>query len=147
TEQWLALVVAERLETSPCLRAVLVGHSYGAVTATSVAAALEERFPDRVAAVALDRATQLYGRPGPPMPKRAPVLNIYQLNEGWHGVPIRGANVVNVNASSAVAPVDGAAGGPLRTVWHNNLDDAAVVRERAVAAIVSWVRDGTPPAP
>jgi peptidoglycan/LPS O-acetylase OafA/YrhL len=147
TEQWLAAVLAARLEASPCLRVALIGHSYGAVTATSVAAALEERFPGRLAVVALDRATQLYGRPKPPLPKQAPVLNIFQLNEGWHGVPIWGANVINVNASSAVAPVDGTTGGPLRTVWHNNLDDATVVRERAASAIVAWVRDGALAAP
>lgn len=147
TEEWLSAVVAARLQASPCARVALVGHSYGAVAATSVAAALEDRFPDRVAVVALDRATQLYGRPNPPMPRRAPVLNIFQLNEGWHGRPIWGANVMNVNASSALAPVDGAMGGPLRTVWHSTLDDAAVVRERAVDAIVAWVRDGAAPAP
>lgn len=147
TEQWLTAVVAARLEASPCLRVALIGHSYGAVTATSVAAALEQRFPGRLAVIALDRATQLYGRPKPPMPKLAPVLNIYQLNEGWHGGPIWGANVVNLNGSSAVAPVDGVMGGPLRTVWHSNLDDAPVVRDRAVGAIVGWILDGAIPEP
>ncbi len=147
TERWLEVTLGARLEASPCTRAVLIGHSYGAVTATSVAAALEMRFPDQVAVVAVDRATQLYGRPKPPMPVRVPVLNIFQRNEGWHGMPIWGANVVNVDASSAVAPVDGAMGGPLRTVWHANLDDAQVVRDRAVGAILTWIHEGVFQAP
>ncbi|HXF51260.1 MAG TPA: acyltransferase [Dehalococcoidia bacterium] len=147
TERWLTAVVESRLASSPCVRVALIGHSYGAVTATSIAAALEERFPDRVAVLALDRTTALYSRPNPPMPAKAPLVNIFQLNEGWHGAPIWGANVVNVNASSAVAPVDGAMGGPLRTAWHSTLDDAPVVRQRAVDAIVAWVRDGALPQP
>lgn len=145
-ERWLAAVVGERLRQSPCLRAVLIGHSYGGVTATSVAAALEDRFPGRVLAVPFDRATQLYGRPDPPLPRLAPVLNIFQLNEGWHGRPLWGANIVNVNASSAVAPVDGFTGGPLRTVRHTTLDDAPALQRRAVAAVVTFVRNGVLPA-
>lgn len=139
-EQWLGHEVALRLEAMPCLRAVLLGHSHGAVTVTSVTAALDMRFGARMYGVIIDRTTALYDRNATEMPLRTPILNVYQLNEGWHGSGIGRPNVTNVDASTErapVAPSDG--GGGLALVSHKTLDDAAAAQRTIEDAVVAWV--------
>ena len=86
-EQWLAADLRHRMEALPCLRAVLIGHSHGAVLATSVLAALDARFGARLYGVVMDRSLLYYDRHAVELPQRASILNVYQTNEGWHGKP------------------------------------------------------------
>ncbi|MBF6600013.1 MAG: hypothetical protein IVW36_05850 [Dehalococcoidia bacterium] len=138
-EQWLTQQIGLRLIAMPCLRTAIIGHSHGGVTVTSVTAALDARFGRRMFGVLLDRTTVLYDRQAKEMPRQTPLLNIYQANEGWHGEAIDQANVTNVDASMAMAPVapsDGGGGSAL--VSHKTLDDAPAVQRRVVDAVVAW---------
>ncbi|MHB8377009.1 MAG: alpha/beta fold hydrolase [Dehalococcoidia bacterium] len=138
-EQWIEHDVARRLDALPCLRVALIGHSHGGVTVTSVTAALDGRYAGRMFGVMLDRTTALYDRPATEMPVKTPLLNVYQTNEGWHGVPIDQPNVMNVDASREVAPIapsDGGGGPAL--VSHKTLDDAPAVQRRVVDAVMAW---------
>ncbi len=139
-ERWLAHDVARRLDDTPCLRAVIIGHSHGAVTVTSVTAALDGRYAARLLGVLLDRTTALYDRNARELPSRTRVLNFYQLNEGWHGVPLGQPNIVDVDASAARAPIaasDG--GGGLALVSHKTVDDATAVQRAIEDAVMWWV--------
>jgi hypothetical protein len=139
-EQWLEVQLRRRLESSACLRAVLFGHSHGGVTATSVMATLESRFPARLYGVILDRSIALYDRAARELPLEAPLLNVYQLNEGWHGVPIDQPNVVNIDQSSQVAPVEPRSGPePVGRVTHTNLDDSLAVQTGIVTRVMEWI--------
>jgi hypothetical protein len=139
-ERWIEAYAGARLRELPCLRAVIVGHSHGGVTVTSVTAALEGVYADRMLGVAIDRTTKLYDRNATEMPRRARLLNVFQTNEGWHGEPIDAANVENVDESderAPVAPSDG--GGAPALVSHKTLDDAPAVQSRVVDEIVAWL--------
>jgi hypothetical protein len=137
-EQWLSLQVSRRLEAVPCMRAVLMGHSHGGVTVGSVTAALDARFSDRMFGVLLDRTDKLYDRTTDLMPALTPILNVYQLNEGWHGAPIGQANVTNVDVSDAVAPSDpDRPGSPSARVTHPTMDYAPAVQSVVVDAAVA----------
>ena len=139
-EQWLTRDIEVRLEAMPCLRAVLIGHSHGGVAVTSIAAALEERYAGRIFGVLIDRTIALYDRAADEMPATIPLLNVFQLNEGWHGLPIDAPNVTNFDASAERAPVspsDGG-GGPA-IVSHKTLDDAPAVQQRIVNAVMAWL--------
>lgn len=138
-EHWLAHDVALRLLAMPCLRAALIGHSHGAVTVTSVTAALDSTFGSRMFGALIDRTTVLYDRPATEMPARTPLLNIFQTNEGWHGEAIDQPNVTNIDASreeAPIAPSDGGGGPAL--VSHKTLDDAPAVQQRIVDAVLAW---------
>jgi len=138
-ETWLAAHVRELLDDVPCARVVLIGHSHGGVTATAVALALEAQNADRMLVVLIDRTAVLYDRIAEEMPQETRVLNFFQLNEGWHGVPIDQPNVENIDESderAPVAPSDG--GGGLAIVSHKTLDDAVAVQQQAVEKSVSW---------
>ena len=124
----------------PCLRTVLVGHSHGGVTVTSIATALEDRFPGRMFGAVIDRTIALYDRDAEELPVATPLLNLFQLNEGWHGVAIDLPNITNVDESgerAPVAPSDG--GGGLALVSHKTLDDAAAVQQRVVDGVIAWL--------
>src|SRR5205814_10629836 len=84
-EHWLTHDIAARLDAMPCLRTVLIGHSHGAVTVTSVTAALDARYSNRLYGVVIDRSSVLYDRFATDYPAKTPLLNVFQLNEGWHG--------------------------------------------------------------
>jgi hypothetical protein len=104
-----------------------------------VAAALDARYADRMLGVLIDRTVALYDRPATEMPALTRLLNFFQLNEGWHGVPIDQPNVENIDESderAPVAPSDG--GGGLAIVSHKTLDDAVAVQQQAVEKSVSW---------
>ncbi len=139
-EQWLARDITDRLEAMPCLRAVLIGHSHGGVTVTSVAAELDGTYAGRVFGVLIDRTTALYDRDATEMPLEIPLLNVFQLNEGWHGSYIDQPNITNVDDSgerAPVAPSDG--GGGLALVSHKTLDDAPRVRQQIEDAVMAWL--------
>jgi hypothetical protein len=142
-ERLIAHVVASDLTQSACARAVLIGHSHGGVTVTSVTAAIEDRFPSRMLGVLIDRSIALYDRPADEMPVRTRLLNVFQTNAGWHGVYLDGPNVINFDASSERAPVttsDGAGGPAL--VTHRTLDDVPAVQQRIVDEILRWAVEG-----
>jgi pimeloyl-ACP methyl ester carboxylesterase len=139
-EEWLTHDIEQRLDAMPCLRAVMIGHSHGGVTVTSVAAALDAAYADRVFGVLIDRTIALYDRPATEMPTSIPLLNFYQLNEGWHGVPLNLPNVTDIDESTErapVAPSDG--GGGLAIVSHKTLDDATPVQQRVVDGVMAWL--------
>jgi hypothetical protein len=138
-ERYLTAEVGRRLDASPCLEAVILGHSHGGVTVTDVTAALEGRASGRMFGVLLDRSSVLYDGDADTMPQTTPILNVYQLNEGWHGVAIDQPNVTNVDESleyAPLAPTDG--GNGLARVSHKTLDDATGARHRIEDAIVAW---------
>jgi hypothetical protein len=139
-ERWIEHQVSTQLEDMPCLRAVLVGHSHGGVTVTSVTAVLDDLDSARMFGVLIDRTTKLYDRDATEMPGRTSLLNVFQTNEGWHGVRVDAGNVINIDESTERAPValsDG--GGGLALVGHKTLDDAPAVQSRIVDAILGWL--------
>lgn len=141
-ERWLAEQVRRRLEALPCLRAVIFGHSHGGATVTSVTAALDEAYGDRMLGVLIDRTVALYDRPAREIPARTRVLNFYQLNEGWHGWPLALDNVSDIDRSTDLAPIapsDG--GGAPAPVSHKTLDDSPHVQEAAVALVLRWATE------
>jgi hypothetical protein len=141
--EFIAAELRRRLGELPCLRAVLLGHSHGGVTATSAAAALEADFGDRIYVVVLDRSNALYDMPTERWPARAAVLNVFQANEGWHGVPSDLPNVTNLDGSAAIGPRDPSEGDftPAR-VSHLTLDDAPQVQRQIVDAVFAWLGSG-----
>jgi pimeloyl-ACP methyl ester carboxylesterase len=144
-EQWLAADLRRRIDATPCLRVVLIGHSHGAVLATSVMAALEDRYGDRMYGVLLDRSLLYYDRQAMELPQRAPLLNIFQLNEGWHGEPINSPNAINLDASAEVAPREPRDGPlPMVAVAHSTLDDSTGVQREIADLVGYWLRGARP---
>jgi hypothetical protein len=138
-ERYLAAEIARRLDAAPCLDAAIIGHSHGGVTVTAAVAALEDEYPGRLYGVLLDRSAVLYDGDPDAMPATAPILNIFQLNEGWHGSAIDQPNVTNADESAEYAPFapsDGGAG--LGRVSHKTLDDAAAVQQRVEDTVAAW---------
>jgi hypothetical protein len=138
-ERMLADYVANRLSLVPCARAVLIGHSHGGVTVSTVTSILEDRFEGRLLGVLVDRSNVIYDRPAENFPVRVPLYNFFQTNEGWHGVPLGLPNVTDYDQSremAPIAPADGG-GGPA-TVTHRSLDDSPAVQERILQAILAW---------
>jgi hypothetical protein len=139
-EEWLTHDLVHRLGESPCLRAVLIGHSHGAVIATTLLAALEGQYADRLYGVLLDRSLLYYDHPADEFPLRAPVLNVYQTNEGWHGEPLTSTNVINFDDSSDVAPREPREGPePIVSVAHSTLDDAQGARAAIIEHVIAWL--------
>lgn len=142
-ERWIAVRLRERMAEMPCLRVVLIGHSHGGVTVTSVTAALEAEDPAnarRMLGVLIDRTDALYDRRPEEMPQRTVLLNVYQVNEGWHGGALNTANAIESDESAAFAPVapsDG--GGGMARVGHKTLDDAPEVQQRVVDSVLGWI--------
>ena len=119
---------------------VIVGHSHGAVVVTSVLAALEAAYEDRVFGVLLDRSLLYYDHEAAEFPVRAAVLNVFQTNEGWHGEALLTTNVINIDASSEVAPQEPRDGPlPIVAVRHSTLDDAAGVQRIVVDHVMTWL--------
>jgi hypothetical protein len=68
------------------------------------------------------------------------LLNVFQLNQGWHGVALPQANVYNIDQSYERAPIalsDG--GGDIAPVGHKTLDDAPGVQRIIVDAVMTWL--------
>ena len=138
-ELMLADYVANRLSLVPCARAALIGHSHGGVTVSTVTALLDDRFPDRLLGVLVDRSNVIYDRPAENFPLRVPVYNFFQTNEGWHGVPIDQPNITNYDQSSEMAPIAPAdGGGGPAIVTHRSLDDSPAVQQRMLDALLAW---------
>ncbi len=138
-ERWIAAELRARLSAAPCLRAVMIGHSHGGSTVTSVLAALDAAYGARMLGVLIDRTVVLYDRPAAEIPASAQLLNFFQTNEGWHGERIDAPNVVNFDESGEVAPVapsDG--GGGAAVVTHKTLDDSIGVQMRVAEAVMAW---------
>jgi hypothetical protein len=139
-EDMLTAHIRARLEAVPCARAVIIGHSHGGVTVTSISAALEEQFSERMLGVLVDRSNVLYDRPADEMPSVTRIINVFQTNEGWHGEALKQPNVTDIDASDAIAPIaphDG--GGGTGTVTHRSLDDSPAVQARIVEEILAWL--------
>lgn len=139
-ERYLTAEIGRRLEAAPCLRAVVIGHSHGGVVVTAVLAALEDRFADRLFGVLIDRSAALYGGDPVAMPQRAHLLNVFQLNEGWHGVAIDQPNVENLDESALYAPLAPSDGGTgSGRVSHKTLDDAIDAQAQIEYRVVAWM--------
>lgn len=138
-EQWMTHAVQVYLDRFSCLRAVLVGHSHGAVTADVIAARLEREYANRIIAVVdVDRVEALYIGDLTARPVLAPVLNIYETNDGiLRGYPYDSPNAENWDASAVTAAGDGDA-----RVSHTTIDNAKAVRDRIVDEVIE--RSGLP---
>ncbi len=139
-EAFLTNEVARRLDEMPCLRAILVGHSHGGATVTSVTATLDERYAARIFGVLIDRTTVLYDRAETEFPSNTRLLNVFQTNEGWHGEPLSLPNAYNVDQSYERAPAalsDG--GGGYAAVTHKTLDDSPGVQRLIADAVMTWL--------
>ena len=140
-EELIGAQLSTKLQALPCARAVLIGHSHGGVTVTSITAALEDRFAERILGVTIDRSNVLYDRHAENIPEATRIINVFQTNEGWHGEPLGRPNITDIDASSATAPIapaDGG-GGPAR-VMHRSLDDSPAVQARIIEEIFNWLR-------
>ncbi len=137
-EEWLTHATDVYLQRYPCLRVVLVGHSWGAVTTDVVASRIEERYAGRITAVvALDRHAGLYQGDVGSRPISAPVFNIYQLNSGiLNGAPYDAPNAENWDVSNEAGPSEGDEGGAPAPITHTNLDNSQAVRERVVDEVM-----------
>jgi hypothetical protein len=136
-EDWLTHAVQVYFERYPCLRAVLVGHSLGAVSVDVAAARLESAYADRIIAVVdIDRidADALYDGDIVSRPRSAPVFNIYETTDGLRGVPYEAPNAENWDASLEMAPGDD---GVERPVTHTTIDNADGVHQRIVEEVIS----------
>jgi len=140
-EEWIERELSRRLDDMPCLRTVMIGHSHGGVTVTSVTAALDDDYFGRIYGVLIDRTNVLYDRSATEIPSRIPLLNVFQTNEGWHGNVYGSDNNTNVDESTErapIAPSDGGGDG-LALVSHKTLDDALPVQQRIVDAVMTWL--------
>jgi len=141
-EEWLIADVRAELESLPCLRVVILGHSHGGATVTQVTSALDGAYGDRMLGVLVDRTIALYDRPVDAWPSRTRILNYFQTNEGWHGVPVDLPNVMNIDESAETAPVPSLGGdGPVGIVDHTTLDDAPATQQRIVDAVMGWLSE------
>ncbi len=140
-ELFLSQEVARRLEEMPCLRAVILGHSHGGATVTAVTAALDPAYANRTYGVLIDRTTALYDRPETEYPRSIPLLNVYQLNEGWHGIALNRPNVYDIDQSYERAPIapSDEGGGRIAQVSHKTLDDSPGVQRLVVDAVMTWL--------
>jgi hypothetical protein len=141
-ELLLAREVSRRLDEMACLRAVIIGHSHGGATVTAVTAALDSNYSRRVFGVLIDRTTALYDRNETEYPDRTLLLNVFQMNEGWHGVPLNRPNVFDIDQSyerAPIAPSDG--GGGIASVTHKTLDDALGVQRIITDAVMLWLAE------
>ena len=140
-ELFLSHEVARRLDEMPCLRAVIIGHSHGGATVTAVTAALDAAYANRTYGVLIDRTTALYDRPETEYPQTIPLLNVYQLNEGWHGIALNRPNVYDIDQSYERAPIapSDEGGGRVAPVSHKTLDDSPGVQRLVVDAVMTWL--------
>lgn len=145
-EQWIEHEVSRRLDDMPCLRAVMIGHSHGGVTVTSVTSVLDEGYFGRIYGALIDRTNILYDRPATEIPSNIPLLNVFQKNEGWHGDAYGSANIANVDESAERAPIAPSDGGGegLALVSHKTLDDSQPVQQRIVDAVMTWLSAPAP---
>lgn len=137
-EDWLTHAVNTYFERYPCIRAVLVGHSHGAVTADVVSARLEGQFADRfIAVIDVDRVETLYTGDTASRPRQVPVFNIFETNDPRFAIPrFDGPNVENWDASGEDAPEKGQDGGDMKPVNHTTIDNSESVTRRIVEEVM-----------
>lgn len=131
-EQWLTHAARVYLDRYPCLRVVTLGHSLGATVSDVVAARLEGEYGDRmIADIAIDRIdlAAFYAGDRTSRPQQASVFNIFELNDGLHGVAYDSPNAENWDASGE----NGTDGKP---VDHTSIDNAPSVHKRIVAEVM-----------
>jgi thioesterase domain-containing protein len=137
-EAWAGTYLAAELARTPCLRVVLLGHSYGGALVKSVAEQLEEAgLGDRILlTVLVDAITGYYQGEVGAMPQTSAVFNIYQTNDvlRWHAIDQ--PNVENWDASGELAPEEGDLGGPLIPVLHTNIENSQAVLDRINERII-----------
>jgi len=134
-EQWLTHAVQVYLDRYPCIRALLLGHSHGAVTTDVVTAHLEGKYADRIIEdIDIDRVDALYTGDTRSRPKLVHVFNIFQTTSpgALRGGPYDSPNAENWDASSAQAPKRGDKGGPLAPVDHTTIDNSKAVKQRII---------------
>jgi hypothetical protein len=137
-ETWMTHSLRTMLDQYPCARAVLLGHSHGAITAEVVASRLEAAYGDRIAVVAaIDRVEDLYVGDTQSLPQSVPVFNVFETNDadtagGAHDAP----NFENWDASGETAPKEGEGGGPSEPVTHTTIDNSPGVRDRVIAEVL-----------
>jgi hypothetical protein len=139
-EQWMTNAVRVYLDRYPCIRAVLVGHSHGAVTSDVIAAGLEDKYPGRfIEDVELDRSEFAYGGDTQSKPKLVHVLSIFETtSDVLSGVPYTDApNAELWDASGEMAPENGDQGGAMKPVTHTTIDNAPSVKQRIIDDVKS----------
>jgi hypothetical protein len=139
-EQWMTNAVRIYFDRYPCIRAVLVGHSHGAVTSDVVAALLENTYPGRIIEdVELDRSEFAYGGDTRSKPKQVHVLSIFESTSGaLSGVPYTDApNAELWDASGELGPENGDKGGAMKPVTHTTIDNAPSVKQRIINDVMS----------
>ena len=137
-EAWASAYLAAEQARTPCLWAVLLGHSYGGALVKSVAEQLEEAgLGDRILlTILVDAITFSYEGEVDAMPQTSPVFNIYQTNDvvRWHSIDQ--PNVENWDASGELAPAEGDQGGPLIPLLHTNIENSQAVLDRINERII-----------
>lgn len=137
-EDWLTHAVQTYFERYPCIKAVIVGHSHGAVTADVVTARLEGAFADRfILVVDVDRVDSLYTGDTASRPATVAVFNVFETNDPRFQVPpYNGANVENWDATAEAAPENGQDGGDMKPVNHTTIDNSEAVAARIVEEVM-----------
>ncbi len=139
-EQWMTNAVRVYLDRYPCIRAVLVGHSHGAVTGDVIAATLEDQYSGRfIVDVSLDRSEFAYSGDTQSKPKQVHVLSIFEANSDvLSGVPYTGAANAEVwDASGEMGPENGDEGGAMKPVTHTTIDNSPAVEQRIIDEVMT----------
>jgi hypothetical protein len=137
-EQFMTHAVQVYLDRYPCLRAVVIGHSHGAVTGDVVTSRLEGEYGDRfIVIVDLDRVSELYTGDTQSRPTQVSVFNVYETNDPTlSGAPYDAPNAENWDASGEQGPEHGDEGGALKPVNHTTIDNSKSVRDRIVQEVI-----------
>jgi predicted alpha/beta hydrolase family esterase len=134
-EDWITNATRVYLERYPCLSAVLIGHSLGAVVVDVAGARLEDAYGERmIAVVDIDRVFRagpldFYSGDEISRPDAAYVFNVYETNDPMHADPYNMPNAENWDASG----VDGTDGEP---VVHTTIDNSPAVHDRIVDEVL-----------
>jgi len=138
-ENWATSYLEAQFEHQPCLRVAMLGHSHGGATVTAIASNLEaDGFADKVLNVFLiDRVVDGYTGTDV-LPETVPIVNFF-LDESsggfFHGAPIDGPNVENVEMTGALAPEHGQDGGELVPAIHTNIDNSPDVLDEILRRV------------
>lgn len=137
-EEWLTHAMRVYLDRFDCARLVVVGHSFGAVTADVIGARLEGEYATRIIAIVdVDRIDALYQGDTTARPSQAPVFNIYETNDPvLRGKPYDSPNAENWDASGETGPSKGEQGGKQEPVRHTTIDNSEPVRKRIVDEVM-----------
>jgi hypothetical protein len=138
-EQWLTHAVQTYFDRYPCIKAVLVGHSHGAVTTDVVSAHLEGKYADRfIEVIDVDRVEALYTGDTTSRPSVVPVFNVFEQNDPRFKIaPFDAPNVKNWDATDQKAPENGQDGGPMKPVNHTTIDNSESVTKQIVDEVMN----------